>query len=132
MISASELRIGNILNYRIEGDRFKPYAIVALDILNASKYINQFNFHYSPVVLTDQVLLDCGFDKLVIDRDISYQLPFKNYMFMFTKNDFLVFGIQGVANYEWAEGVVIKHLHTLQNLFYALNGEELEYKPKER
>lgn len=68
---------------------------------------------YEPIPLTEEILLKCGFEKLGL---IKYELN----------------GV--VLNIKWSSYFIhrfdteIKHLHQLQNLYFALKGEELKIK----
>jgi hypothetical protein len=67
-----------------------------------------------PIPLTEELLLKCGFEKRVWGN-VTYYNPNLD-----LDRDFRVRGI------DW--NVQIKYLHQLQNLFFALTGEELEVK----
>lgn len=131
MIKASELRLGNILNYTcVYGTVTQE--VVDLEVLEyAIDDPEGFNRVSSPIPLTEQVLLDCGFSLLIIDQYRACQLDFKNCRFLFTEKVGLRFGVLGVSQYEWVEDLRIEYLHQLQNLTFALTGTELEYKQTE-
>lgn len=68
---------------------------------------------YKPIKLTEKILLKCGFEKEILEP-IHYCIKGMciwkcNDMFLCDKN-----------------GVHIKHLHQLQNLYFALTNEELK------
>lgn len=130
MILANELRVGNWVEWRTEGDKFKRLKIAALDILNASRDHIEFNFRYRPIPLTEQVLLDCGFMKqedpincnrnyttkelLAIDVFIQEHIDINQFVLYLGGNGY----------------VIMNNLHCLQNAVHSLAGTELEYKPK--
>jgi len=79
------------------------------------------NEDVKPIQLTPEVLEKCGFKK---DRN-GYSLDdMYNLSFAITKNgDFLACFLDRSLD------LIIHHLHQLQNLYFALTGEELIYKP---
>lgn len=110
MIKIEDLRIGNwVLEYG------EP---VLVEKLEYDGQINN-NFDFEPIPLTEEILLKCGFEDL---------------------GDLLLIKIQGGGiSYEYgciylgmgtyyqeSNQLEIKHLHQLQNLYYALTREELE------
>lgn len=120
MIEAKELRLGNIVN--------KNYRVVEIDTSGCglvdnnnpddiASYIYLCYKNIKPIPLTEEWLLRFGFEKplnsswcvkgeieLDLDKGIKY----------------FIFG-----NLKHVE---LKHVHQLQNLFYALTGEELTIK----
>lgn len=105
MIQANELRIGNWVN-----DKSVGYV-----------QVNWLTFHpdnlknTEPIPLTPEILENAGFEALDHGaRDTS-----------FCRNNFFLrwYVIEEVVRYEGRE---IKYLHQLQNLYFALVGEELK------
>jgi hypothetical protein len=116
-MKASELRIGNILHYtddeRLKPEiRNKPFYIVADDILYLSENPD-WEFIY-PIPLTEEILLRCGFKH---DCDLINMLC-KNGIWFNRKNM--------EASFLSSKLIKIKYLHQLQNICYALTGEELQ------
>ena len=127
MIRKEELRIGNLLGFQ-ETDYVNICSIHSDDTIrhtiNSKEYgcfrLNQ----YQPILLTEEILLKCGFE-----QDVN----------IFISNDFVVFkNVHGVADgidkesfycAYWKYAKHIKHLHQLQNLYFALTGKELTYTP---
>jgi len=113
MIKANELRIGNWYNFKNPmGDTFTP------SIFDFWTEAIGFEAYGEPIPLTPEILEKCGFKKsenekffkrdfyiLVIDEDGSYAFGTDTYDGYFTD---------------------IKYLHQLQNLYFALTGEELK------
>lgn len=118
-MKAQELRIGNLVNYSETQSIFKVIGIhkFGLDVENdiETTYIEYDQFASIP--LTEQWLLDFGAEKFP-SGDKSYIL-----------NGLLISWAEcrGVFIYN---GIELKHVHTLQNLIYALTGEELELNKK--
>lgn len=117
MINANELRIGNwILN-----GNDHPIEVGYHEIKYATLHPGTQN-NYEPIPLTPEILEKCGFGK---QDNNSHQLD--------TDVGFCLWGRNGEINvhaYEGDEiGEAVKHLHQLQNLYFALTGNEIEYKP---
>lgn len=108
----NELRIGNWVDY--------SGSIIPV----ASIYIGQSTLEYAdPIPLTPEILEKAGFEwsiyhqafhKENFEFDINECFP-KGYSLSTFKRRFLIVS-------------KIKYLHQLQNLYYALTGEELEIK----
>ena len=122
-MKATELRIGNY--YQYASDRGITYTQVQEIKRNQFGLLSDFdgtNFEIcKPIVLTDEWLLRFGF---------KYSLKLDDFMFK-DQND--VFEIQpykkGFLNLViWHDNEIlqeIKYVHQLQNLYFALTGEEL-------
>lgn len=114
----NELRIGNWVNYRTSDN---PIQIKARDILDAeSRPLIGWQMIYRPILLDSEILIKCEFEKIVdvyrkVNNDLSY-----NFQISFTGKGFT----PSFANINYA----ILYLHQLQNLFFSLCGEELNYK----
>jgi hypothetical protein len=127
-MKAQELRIGNYL---------KNDVVVKID----AKII--FNIwaeaeDYEPIPITEEWILKFGFEMFdylvsdVFDDDfvyIAYKLMLKNKKSYYTicnrRTDYFDFCLKVI----WAEEIqlsAIKYVHELQNLYFALEGEELE------
>lgn len=133
-IKASELRIGNWVNSKLvfhfpERVVYRPTRILA--------YHFQVNdedcFH--PIPLTPEILEKCGFQNYyghgVIFRykNVFWGLELYHGDFILTINQ-PQFDRFGDIEYEkWGEEkTIIHYLHQLQNLYFALTGEELDIK----
>jgi hypothetical protein len=121
-MKANELRIGNWVSItphgqddfiRIDYDEMeKLYTFATWDRIN-------------PIPLTEEWLVKFGFEKIThAVRSYSYHICDKNerYWFFRISGQFgtITREITCVLSYE------IKHVHQLQNLYFALTGEELE------
>lgn len=113
MIAANEIRVGNlILN---DGVVVKSDGRTIFDIWGENKV-------YLPIELTEEWLLKFGFEsELTGVHKEQWQLYKKDHFVLHWRNEFCEFG--------WIESIEIKYVHQLQNLFYALTGEELIIKP---
>lgn len=133
MISASELRIGNLVRYK-----FRPNGAIGSAI-----QLNDIELGYvevEPFVITEEWLFKLGFKKDNVcfisandKSDISYEyeiegLPFYGRFILNLKSGVGYFEYHycvGEFNCEEAVTREIKHVHDLQNLFHALTGKEL-------
>jgi hypothetical protein len=101
---AEDLRIGNYIIYQKEH-------IIKCDL----KDIELSEIDREPIPLTEEILLKCGF---VCDGDYYVN---GNWLIEFDEENMSEFLIDNTA-------IVIKHLHQLQNLYFALTGEDLNGK----
>ena len=120
-----ELRIGNYVSHYV-GDDLKVDVIadVGYHLLSSPKSITSRKDSdvvksLEPIPLTEEWLLKFGFDKLEGWDDT----------FFFQLNDVQILEYN-VSGYDY-DGVNIKHVHQLQNLYFALTGEELKLKDNE-
>lgn len=135
-MKASELRIGNLINgmyydYNIDDDHREEETVckvVTLDSVGSCEYpiwvesdLNIETFSdFEPIPLTEEWLLKFGFEKTYIGHDEKYPF-FEKGLIIIDACDFTI---------ETASGLVIeiKYVHSLQNLYFALTGEELKQK----
>ncbi len=120
MIQATELRIGNYLTYHTPDDTDMPCKIDAQDILNIStNHMHNAEIH-SPIPLTEEILLKCGFEK---DYEGHFLLAFNGRLYYYDlENGFLLkdFKVKTKLNQ-----FPFYNLHQLQNLTHALTNTEL-------
>ena len=116
----TEFRINNLIKDRIgrvcyveaiEYDKQEGYSIKAWP----KKGGGQVSLPFEPIPLTEEILLKCGFE---YDGDGIYGVDNVYYDFYFSKTGVVVRGLNNK----------IYHLHQLQNLYFALTGEELTIK----
>ena len=115
MIQANELRVGNLLNYQTaEGD-------VVIDTIDfhaiqwATEDPKGFNLIHTPIPLTEKWLIKLGFDSLYIsDNGITFR--------------FEKIGSDWICHIDDSIILKIQYVHTLQNLYFALTGQELTIK----
>lgn len=113
-MSPSHLRIRNLVDYRIVGNTI---AIQAKDILEGeNKDIRVWSMIYKPIPLTNEWMLRFGFEK---DEDGNFETIDVLIQYWDHKNQFYYVTNHGCLC------KVIKYVHELQNLYYALTGEEL-------
>lgn len=128
MINAKECRVNNRYNRELQTSRGMLYDH---DFILTEEWMGKlFGDNISialqdlnPIPLTPKILEKCGFD-----YDASYELP------KVQKGNFILWdscdGTFG-ANFGYLMqlDVDVEFLHQLQNLYYALTGEELNYTP---
>jgi hypothetical protein len=107
MISANELRIGNY----IESKSGKAFQTQLFHLNKLEK--EECNFY--PISITEEWLKRFGFVKNITSW-VNWERP------NLTKEVRLK--IQG--KYLFYDGRIIEHVHLLQNLYFALTGQELE------
>lgn len=123
-MEATELRIGNYLKYNSE---IKQVSSIHNDntirFKDGSSSIGCFiikNENIKPIPLTEEILLKCGFEFInnTFYRSRNSELCLYNTA---SKNKMIpdYYGKRLVTGYDF------KYLHQLQNLYYALTGEEL-------
>ena len=116
MLSATELRIGNLVNYdTAEGD-ILPNIIDWQDLKWLSEDEKGFNLVHNPIPLTEEWLLKFGattFDgNFIIER---FRLIYKpNYKYYYVVDKY--------SNVYYSK---VEFVHEWQNLFHSMNGKEL-------
>jgi hypothetical protein len=102
-MKANELKIGNYVLDNLGG------------ILKIKAISNESNlFHINGIPITEDWLLKFGFEVYEFDHKSS-QYRYKDRLIVIRDGFFVDYG----------SGVKIKYVHQLQNLIYALTGEEL-------
>ena len=102
-MKASELRIGNLV-YK-NGIATEITADTMLDIL-------RYTTPFEPIRLTEEWLLKFGFERN------------KDAWTSFIKNDVII----ATDKFIYMSRTKLKYVHQLQNLYFALTGEELTFK----
>lgn len=131
-METNELRRGNLVNTNNE--------IMTVDTVgvNSVTYIKETNRHgllihpfseikeVKPIPLTEEWLIKCGFS--VTDENYAGKIYHIVKVGQFLNDDLmLVLWLRGEREgMIFRKSMQIKHLHQLQNLYFALTGEELE------
>ena len=119
-MSPSHLRRGNLVNYRVDGNII---TIEAKDILEGERMdIRVWSIIYKPILLTDGWLLRFGFEK---DADNNFETKDVLIQYWSHKNEFYYVTNHGLLCKR------INYIHELQNLYFALTGEELNHGDRE-
>lgn len=133
MINAYELRLMNLVEYNGEYYRIfgLPWNFVIDHLIHREDDKDLQNIHtkdLNPIPLTEEILLKAGFEKKVTECkdfrvDITHYQKDKHYVYLIPD------GFE--FEYETGHGrvnlcKVKKYVHELQNLYFALTGEELK------
>lgn len=132
-MKANEFRIGNFVgtSFFTVGKIIsiqKDFVDVDSDGIISSKIIDELK----PIKLTEDILLKCGFEKKESEGEIGLHFEYflKKYVsIVFNYGAFHLVNIDIDCDDLWSYyniGTNITYLHQLQNLYFALNGEELE------
>jgi hypothetical protein len=101
---AEELRIGNWISY--EGSQYK------LTREDFEDMDDKFFDIAKPIVLTEELLLKLGINQY---EDTN----------LFVLNDFIISSVTKLVYWVEDKALVLDSVHQLQNLYFALTGEEL-------
>lgn len=145
MINATELRIGNwvtteFVNEYVIIDAIHPSDVGKVELLNIKKARCFVEFTFlKPVPLTPEILEKCGFEVLNFNnKHFWIRFPggeigdYRLHVFPESGNQsfwHLSFSDNISGKQESYSGKIkFRYLHQLQNLYFALTGEELEIK----
>jgi hypothetical protein len=123
MLKANELRIGNLI---LKGDiicsviGLRDNIVFAQGIKNGNIFYREKSFDFQPITLTEEWLLNFGFQTSEWDNNSSLRKEVNSRITMVFYKEHKTFDIG-----DWELGV-IQYIHQLQNLFFALTGEELQ------
>jgi len=130
MIKAQELRIGNLLT--VDGiigkaDWIQKESISVTYLERQDNLVNGIITHeykLDPISLTPEILEKCGFEfgRKLIEQDIEIEI--------FIYKNIVSTRITLLDIFDGDRGTDVKptqYLHQLQNLYYALAGQELTY-----
>lgn len=134
-MTASELRIGNLVYYHIEDlmDERKEWDEVSPIDHDDIRCLVQYedNSEYRPIPLTEEWLLKFGFYKRKACGNYWFEKSYKKLLFL--TNDInpekgLAFSTKlnhvFIHDLNWQKRV--KYVHSLQNLYFVLTGNELK------
>jgi hypothetical protein len=117
-LKASELRIGNLIEYYVFDELGKPQEEWVASYVDTDdlKWLNENegDENYRPMRLTDDLLKRFGFNHSIVHGN-NFWLLGKILIFEDKKGQF-----------EWSAGLPIKSVHHLQNFYFALTGKELK------
>ncbi len=123
-----ELRIGNFVKHTIESNNHVDRELIIDDFIVIYNFTqSEEEIPYKPIILTEEILLKCGFENNGDCDDIEYlQLEVIKMMILHSdsSDDFnicVLHDYRGKVN-------EYKYLHQIQNLYHALTGKELEVK----
>jgi hypothetical protein len=135
MIKSNELRVGNLLQIAAVGET-RPIQVTAETIARVERFKELSDIILEPIPLTEEWLLKFGFVK---GETSDFGISLKRVP-DYSINDFRIMLSDSVYHYirkAWDGGssqeneslAEIKYVHQLQNLYFALTGEELTIKP---
>lgn len=125
-MKANELRIGNLVLIKCiskELTAIDDYDVQPINIYNLVELSNyNSDFLIKPIQLTEEWLLNFGFE--------THKTPSGNFAY-YTKDIFTFNTNHGwwINKFRLDNQDLLKYVHQLQNLFFALTGKELEVKP---
>ena len=119
MIDSKDLRIGNYVNSKPLGSNHRITGLLN-DMLYTDLQLSYSEYEdWQPIELTPEILEKCGFDKGILWNEFQINQELRFYAdidevvcHLFDKQDHNI--------------TVIKYVHQLQNLYFALTGEELK------
>ena len=115
-MKANELRVGDYISLEIYPDLPRWHRVKARDIFDISEGKITLN-SIQPIILTPEILKKCGFRKRYKREDV-YQC---GAVFIKIEEYNFIFILGGTIRL-----IKVFHLHQLQNLYFALTGEELK------
>ena len=134
-MKANELRIGNkfqspfgvetVFEIFDNTDRGRLIQKGYEHIITCKENGNQYKpIEIEPIPLTPEILEKCGFGKIEIELELGaiFGIIKKGLHPLMLKYNFL----QASCFYGFYYGTKVEYLHQLQNLYFALTGEELE------
>ena len=119
MIKANELRIGNYLIDRTFGNTAPTYVDAEWLVK-----ISEGEFDADPIPLTPEILEKAGFEKSESDFWVKDGKPSFQWGEGNDEDWFITYQTQ--YGLDWNDAYHVRTLHQLQNLYFALTGEELE------
>lgn len=133
MIKATELRIGNwvIIKDDVRGNY--TYEITAHDLEEMESFEDDYKSNgVLPIPLTPEILEKAGFEarnERMFRKEINHVMIKRVWVYNsndhYPNDDNWYLGAEN-KHEEQISGIIINHLHQLQNLYFALTGEELE------
>jgi hypothetical protein len=114
MIQANELRIGNYVSMFGEQNLIVDISLL-MDIENGVEFI--------PIPLTPEILEKCGFKETDVEN--MYEIDSDKFHTIRVLVGSISFPFLFSKDKEYFKLYGIKYLHQLQNLYFALTGEEL-------
>ena len=128
MIKPQELRIGNYV-FDIDGDVLQVGEILDIGVKFKGTSLSSRYEKINPIPLTEEILLKFGFEK----REHKSFFKGKELIyFTFTSNKYGFLIWNTIQNQWWVLGKISIsqpiYVHQLQNLYFALTGEELIFK----
>ena len=120
MIQAAQLRIGNLVEYRITDkfdDRKEWWEVSEIDAddIHWLSKVDTKDEDFRPIILTEEWFLKFGFVKIL--NQYKKATKTKPFIILFLENQFQYDDLRYRTN--------LKHVYQLQNLYFALTNKEL-------
>lgn len=114
MINKIDLRIGNYVNSKLLGSNHKITGLLPNVFYTDLQSSYSEYEDWQPIQLTEEILLKCGYSESDLENGkiLVVGESFDN--------------VIGYTIRSLSSSIVVKTVHQLQNLFYALNNKELE------
>ena len=130
MIQSQELRIGNYV-FDIDGDILQIGEILNIGVKFKNTSLSSRYEKINPIPLTEEILLKFGFEK--DENEIFHIDLFTHYLeLMYSMDCYYPIYIQKAQMSSENEQRIglnnLEFVHQLQNLYFALTGEELTFK----
>jgi hypothetical protein len=136
-MKATELRLGNKIYYTKSWNKTDEKAVVSVcsDLIKEIEKNEKYGYSaiVEPIPLTEDILLKCGFYEVVFDSEqtgygTEYHLKVNSFIYLNYADDFSL-ELYG-SEHQNSHGAIpfwenTKTVHGLQNLYFALTGEEL-------
>jgi hypothetical protein len=117
---ANELRIGNLVNFGCISGIYPSQNSYQIIFGGLSVEVENIK----PIQLTEEWLLKFGFEKLVNNKKCNlYHQKDSRFLFALSKNNVRHVTILNESTH--IVNTAFKYVHQLQNLYFALTGEEL-------
>ena len=117
-MEASEVRIGNLLNHN-NGFVVGPFTVNSIHISDLERG-NDYAKEYEPIPLTEEWLIKFGFGFKEYDSLGWIESPSDMFYSLKKRGEYYYpYETDNVIQFE------LKYVHQLQNLYFALTGEEL-------
>lgn len=120
-MKAQDLRIGNIYHGDVTNEE-NPQVITGSDIVDLET--DPIDDYFKPILLTEEWLLKFGFE---VNRPYSDTYSIDEFIIKVMGDigfDYVQMDYEGSLD----PVIQVKHVHQLQNLYFALTGEELTIK----
>jgi hypothetical protein len=133
-MKAEQLRIGNIIQ-DFAGNFFE---FKLQDFCNIENFKIDVDEYCKPIIITEEILLNFGFEeckdyyfcgKSMFFYDINKSLENSEFYICFNENNKIC--LSSMENDDTvSKSLNIKYVHQLQNLYFALTGQELKYETR--
>jgi hypothetical protein len=135
MIKPNELRLGNLLNWIATHENAGVSKVIDIDrgsfvvmTPHAWTRSDDHNNKIEPISITSEWLKQCGFERDEHGRWTGHKYETDQFIQWFEIEEDKKAGLYWLRGSEWVMGRPFQYLHQLQNLYFALTGEELAIK----